>query len=80
MKLIFLTDITTILNELNLRLQSTGQTVMDLYETCMAFASMLEVYSRDIQMTTFRYFKHLKEFTSHHNTNVADIGVYIGGS
>ena len=50
-KLIFFTDITTILNELNLRLQGTGQTVMDLYETWKAFVSKLEVYSRDITLS-----------------------------
>ena len=38
-KLIFLMDITTHLNELNLRLQGTGQTVMCLFEIWKGFVS-----------------------------------------
>ena len=47
-KLMFLADITTHLNELNLRLQGTGQTVMCLFEVWKGFASKLDVYTRDI--------------------------------
>ena len=43
MKLMFLTDITTILNQLNFRLQGTGETVMDLYEKWKAFVPKIEV-------------------------------------
>ena len=42
--LLFLTDITTHLNELNLLLQGAGQTVLDLSETWKSFATTLDVY------------------------------------
>ena len=57
-------------------LQGTPQALVDLYETWKAFVSKLEVCSQDI-LATFRCFKHLKEFTAHHNVSVVDIGVYI---
>ena len=41
-KLMFLADITTHLNELNLHLQSIGKTVMCLFEVCKGFASKTE--------------------------------------
>ena len=47
-KLMFLVDITTHLNELNLRLQGTGQTVMCLFEVWKEFVSKLDVYTLDI--------------------------------
>ena len=51
-KLMFLADITTHLNELNLRLQGAGKTVMCLFEVWKEFASKLDVYTRDIQTAT----------------------------
>ena len=62
-KLMFLADITTHLNELNLHLQGTGKTVMCLFEVCKGFASKLDVYTRDIRIATFRYFELLKAFS-----------------
>ena len=47
-KLIFLVDITTHLNELNLRLQGTGQTVMCLFEVWKGYVSKLDVYTWEI--------------------------------
>ena len=47
-KLTFLVDITTHLNELHLRLQGTRQTVMYLFEVWEEFVSKLDVYTRDI--------------------------------
>ena len=43
-QLVFLTDITAYLNELNLHLQGAGQTVMDLFETCKAFRAKLAIF------------------------------------
>ena len=51
-KLMFLADNTTHLNELSLRLQGTGQTVMCLFEVWKGFVSKLNVYTRDIQTAT----------------------------
>ena len=45
------------LNELNLRLQGPGQTVIGLFEAWKGFVAKLDVYTRDIQTATFRYFK-----------------------
>ena len=44
---------TTQLKELNLRLQSTGQTVMCRFGIWKGFVSKLDVYTRDIRTATF---------------------------
>ena len=79
-KLMFLADITTHLDELNLRLQGAGKTVMCLFEVWKGFASKLDVYTRDIRTATFRYFKHPKAFSVDHQVNLAEIDMYIRGS
>ena len=56
-KLMFLMDITIHLNELNLRLQGSGKTVIGLFEAWKGFVAKLDVYTRDIQTATFRYLK-----------------------
>ena len=57
-KVMFLTDITTHFNKLNIRLQGTVQIVMCLFEKWKGFVSKLNV-----QTATFRYFEHLKVFS-----------------
>ena len=47
-KLMFLVDITMHLNELNLRLQGPGKTVIGLFEAWKGFVAKLDVYTRDI--------------------------------
>ena len=47
-KLMFLVDITTHFNELNLRLQGTGQTVMCFFEVWKRFVSKQDIYTWDI--------------------------------
>ena len=79
-KLMFLADITTHLNELNLHLQSIGKTVMYFFEVCKGFASKLNVYTRDIRIATFRYFEHLKAFSVDYQVNSVKIDMYIRGS
>ena len=54
------------LNEVNLRLQGPGKTVIDLFEAWKGFADKLDVDTWDIQTATFRYFKHLKAFSVDH--------------
>uniref|UniRef100_A0A8C3S256 Ectonucleoside triphosphate diphosphohydrolase 8 n=1 Tax=Chelydra serpentina TaxID=8475 RepID=A0A8C3S256_CHESE len=73
----FLTDITTHLNELNLCLQGAGQTVLDLYKAWKAFVVKLAVFSQDIRTSTFRYFQHIKELSPHRIVSVDEIGMYI---
>ena len=79
-KLMFLADITTHLNELNLHLQGTGKTVTCLFEVCKGFASKLDVYTRDIRIATFRFFEHLKAFSVDYQVNSVKIDMYIRGS
>uniref|UniRef100_A0A8C8RPP1 Uncharacterized protein n=1 Tax=Pelusios castaneus TaxID=367368 RepID=A0A8C8RPP1_9SAUR len=76
-KLMFLTDITGHLNELNLCLQGEGQTVLDFYETWKAFVAKLAVFSQDIRSSTFRYFQHIKGLSTHCTICVDEIGTYM---
>ena len=57
-KLMFLVDIIMYLNKLNLRLQGPGKTVIGLFDEWKGFVAKLDVYTRDIETATFRYFKH----------------------
>ena len=75
--LMFLTDIITHLNELNLRLQSAGQTVLDLFVTWKSFVAKLDVYIQHIQSSTFRYFKNLQKFSCDHEVNSSVIDGYM---
>ena len=77
MKLMFLADITGHLNELNLKLQGAGQTVLDMYETWAAFVAKLAVLSSDVATSTFRYFKHCRQLSAQQNISPADICKYI---
>ncbi|XP_070404771.1 general transcription factor II-I repeat domain-containing protein 2A-like [Nothobranchius furzeri] len=63
-KLFFLADITGHLNELNLKLQGAGQTVLDMRDTWEAFVGKLEVFLKDVEASTFRLFKHLRELSA----------------
>lgn len=74
-KLLFLADITGHLNELNLRLQGAGQTVLDIFETWTAFVAKLAVFSGDIASST--YFRHLRELSSHRSISTAEIAEYM---
>jgi hypothetical protein len=76
-KLMFLTDITTHLNELNLRLQGPGKTVINLFEEWKSFVGKLDVYEGDIRTKTFRYFSHLKKFSLNNQFNASEINVYM---
>ena len=71
----FRVNITMHLNELNLRLQLPEKTV--IFEVWKGFVVKLDVYTRDIQTATFRYFKHLKAFSVNQQVNGVEINVYI---
>ena len=73
----FLVDVITHLSELNLRLQGPGKTMIGLFEAWKDFVAKLDVYTRDIQTATFRYFKHLKAFSVNHQVNGAEINIYM---
>ncbi|XP_042891739.1 general transcription factor II-I repeat domain-containing protein 2A-like [Penaeus japonicus] len=78
-KLMFLSDITKHLNDFSLLLEGAGQTVMDLYDTWMAFVAKLAVYSSDIKTGSFRYFRNLKNLSAVHPVNTTDLQVYMQG-
>ena len=63
------------LNELNLRLQEPGKTVIGLFEVWKGFVAKLDIYTRDIQTATFCYFKHLKAFSVDHQVNEDEIRI-----
>ena len=65
------------LNELNLRLQGAGQTVLDLFETWKSFVAKLNVYIQDVQSSTFRYFENLQKFSFDDEVNPSVIGGYM---
>jgi hypothetical protein len=60
----FLVDITTQLNDLNLRLQGQGQTVLEFYEHWKGFASKLDIFCHDITTGIYKYFPNV---TAHSN-------------
>ena len=74
--LLFLTAITTHLNELNLCLQGVDQRALDLFETWKSLAK-LDVYILDVQSSTFRYFKNLQKLSCNHKVNSSVIGGYM---
>uniref|UniRef100_UPI00358FEE4E general transcription factor II-I repeat domain-containing protein 2-like n=1 Tax=Myxine glutinosa TaxID=7769 RepID=UPI00358FEE4E len=76
-KLMFLMDITGHLNELNLRLQGAGQTVLDMFDTWTAFVGKLAILSSDVATFTFRYFRHVRELSSQHSISTAEICKYM---
>uniref|UniRef100_A0A3P9DHS7 DUF4371 domain-containing protein n=1 Tax=Maylandia zebra TaxID=106582 RepID=A0A3P9DHS7_9CICH len=72
-KLFFLADITGHLNELILKLQGSGQTVLDMRDTWEAFIQKLAVFSSDIETSTFRYFKRLRELSAQRSISTTEI-------
>ena len=68
---------TTHLEQLNLRLQSTRQTVMCYFWVWRVFVSKLDVYTRDIRTATFRYLKHMRSFSGYHRVNAVEIDMYM---
>lgn len=77
MKLMFLTDITGHLKKMNLRLEGAGQTVLEMYDAWVAFISKLAVFQRDVDTTTFRYFRHLGDYIPNHTVDTTDICKYM---
>ena len=63
--------------QLNLRLQSTRQTVMCYFGVWKVFVSKLDVYTRDIRTATFRYLKQIRSFAVNHLVNAVKIDMYM---
>lgn len=61
-RLMFITDFTQHLNELNTKLQGFGKTIDEALDTISAFEKKLNIFKRDIEKQEFRYFQRLKKF------------------
>lgn len=57
--LAFLTDITALLNELNLELQGKNKNVINMISSVNAFKSKLQLLSTKLQRQDLRYFQHM---------------------
>ena len=77
LKLMFLTDINTHLNELNLKLQGRCQTVLDLFSHCKAFIMKLDIFTRDINIKAFKYFPNLKNHSDQFGVNADELQEYL---
>uniref|UniRef100_A0A3B4ESV8 DUF4371 domain-containing protein n=1 Tax=Pundamilia nyererei TaxID=303518 RepID=A0A3B4ESV8_9CICH len=74
-KRFFLTDIMGHLNKLNLKLQGSGQTVLDMRDTWEAFVQKL--FSSDVETSMFCYFKRLRELSAQHSISTSEIHGYV---
>ncbi|XP_026475737.1 general transcription factor II-I repeat domain-containing protein 2-like, partial [Ctenocephalides felis] len=76
-KLMFLTDVTNHLNELNLKLQGKRQTVLELFEYWTAFASKLNIFLRDINTSTYKYFPNVRALANESTVNNNELKTYV---
>ena len=76
-KLMFLADITIHLNDLNLRLQGQGQTVLELFEHWKGIASKLDIFCRDITTNTYKYFLNVKAHSNRFTVNRDELQKYV---
>ena len=76
-KLMFLADITEHLNELNVRLQGKGQTILSLYESWLAFVAKLKMFNADIQKGNLQYFKNLQKHVGDCDVNLVTLKIYM---
>lgn len=60
-KLMFLTDITAHLNDLNLRLQGKKLTVLCAFEEWKGFCKKLVIFSTDVETQTYKYFQNIQK-------------------
>lgn len=77
LKLMFMTDINTHLNELNLKLQGQGQTVLDLFSYWKAFTMKLDIFTRDINIKAFKYFPNVKNHANQFEVNTDELQEYV---
>ena len=60
-KLIFFTDLSMHLTELNVRLQGYGKSIDIMFGIIIAFESKLHIFLRDLETKTYKYFPRLKK-------------------
>ena len=73
----FLIDINTHLNDLNLTLQGRCQTVLDVFSCWKAFKIKLDIFTRDINIKAFKYFRNLKNHSDQFGVNVNELQEYL---
>ena len=61
-RLMFFTDFTFHLNELNTKLQGFGKTVDEAFDIITAFEKKLKIFKRDLEKREFQYFQRIKKF------------------
>ena len=62
LKLMFFTDLCLHVNELNTGLQGRNKTIIIMFDLIKAFEAKLQVFYRDIDSKTFKYFKNTKKY------------------
>ncbi|CAI6355941.1 unnamed protein product [Macrosiphum euphorbiae] len=62
MDLAFLVDITTHLNELNVRLQGNNQLISNMFQIITAFELKLKLWQSQVEVNNFMYFPVLAEY------------------
>ena len=61
-RLMFFTDFTLHLNELNTKLQGFGKTVDEAFDIITAFEKKLKIFKRDLEKREFQYFQRINKF------------------
>lgn len=61
-RLMFFTDFSSHLNELNTKLQGFGKSIDQAFDILKAFEKKLKIYKRDIEKEELKYFQKLKKF------------------
>jgi hypothetical protein len=61
-RLMFFTDFTLHLNELNTKLQGFGKTVDEAFDIITAFEKKLTIFKHDLEKREFQYFQRIKKF------------------
>jgi len=59
-RLMFFTDLSLHLNEVNVKLQGSGKTVDIMFDIIKAFEGKLKIFKRDVEKNEFKYFKYTK--------------------
>ncbi|CAI6369553.1 unnamed protein product [Macrosiphum euphorbiae] len=73
MDLAFLVDITTHLNELNVRLQGKNQLISNMFQIINAFELKLKLWQSQVKVNNFMYFPVLAEYNPKNNEEYASL-------
>jgi hypothetical protein len=60
--LMFFTDLSVHMNELNLKLQGFGKSIDVMFGYIKSFESKLKIFKRDIETKTYKYFPRIKKY------------------